>query len=69
LTLFAIGIFAAILLVGSNFIGLRTLLYPVRLVAVALHEFGHAAVAVLSGARLESVVIGAQIYVPASITA
>ncbi|KAH8918551.1 hypothetical protein BT69DRAFT_1247414 [Atractiella rhizophila] len=56
-SLYAIALYLVAILVGWNLFAIRHLLYPLKLVVVAYHEFGHVVFAALSGARVESVSI------------
>lgn len=50
-----IGIYIISILVAWNLIGFRTLLYPVKMLVVAYHEFWHILVGVCLGQKLEKV--------------
>lgn len=50
-----IGIYIIGILVAWNLVGFRTLLYPVKMLAVAYHEFWHILVGVCLGQKLEKV--------------
>jgi len=56
-TLIFIGIFAGVILVLWNFPYLKYILYPFKLVTVALHEFSHAAAGCCTGAKIEGIKI------------
>lgn len=47
-----IGIYTIGILVAWNLIGLRTLLYPVKMLVIAYHEFWHILVGVCLGQKL-----------------
>ena len=50
-----IAIFTVGILVAWRLIGFATLIYPVKMLAVAYHEFWHILVGVCSGQKLEKV--------------
>ncbi|KAI8054372.1 peptidase M50B-like-domain-containing protein [Syncephalis plumigaleata] len=54
-TLILIGVFILAILILWNVPILKTILYPFKLVTVALHEFGHAAAGCCTGAKIESI--------------
>ncbi|KAI9599030.1 peptidase M50B-like-domain-containing protein [Syncephalis fuscata] len=54
-TLILIGAFSVAILILWNVPILKTILYPFKLVTVALHEFGHAAAGCCTGAKIESI--------------
>lgn len=56
-TLFAIGVYFVFILVSWNLYIIRQLIYPIKLLVVAWHEFGHVVACACSGARLDSVTI------------
>jgi len=54
-TLILIGIYAGAILILWNLPFLKVLIYPFKLITVALHEFGHAAVGCCTGAKIEGI--------------
>ncbi|KAI8452130.1 peptidase M50B-like-domain-containing protein [Phakopsora pachyrhizi] len=56
-TLFAIGVFFIFILVSWNLFFIRQLIYPIKLLVVSWHEFGHVVACACCGARLDSVTI------------
>ncbi|KAH9812532.1 peptidase M50B-like-domain-containing protein [Melampsora americana] len=56
-TLFAIGVYFVFILVSWNLYIIRQIIYPIKLLVVAWHEFGHVVACACSGARLDSVTI------------
>ncbi|KAG0146796.1 hypothetical protein CROQUDRAFT_43843 [Cronartium quercuum f. sp. fusiforme G11] len=56
-TLFAIGVYFVFILVSWNLFIVRQIIYPIKLLVVAWHEFGHVVACACSGARLDSVTI------------
>ncbi|CAD6564128.1 MAG: hypothetical protein CYPHOPRED_001976 [Cyphobasidiales sp. Tagirdzhanova-0007] len=55
--LYVLGFYILGILIAWNLIGLRTLLYPVKMLVVAYHEFWHILVGVCLGAKLFTVSI------------
>ncbi|RKP10320.1 peptidase M50B-like-domain-containing protein [Thamnocephalis sphaerospora] len=54
-TLIIIGVYILAILILWNVPILKTILYPFKLVTVALHEFGHAAAGCCTGAKIEAI--------------
>jgi hypothetical protein len=54
-TLILIGVYTAVILILWNVPVLKTILYPFKLVTVALHEFSHAAAGCCTGAKIEAI--------------
>ena len=58
-TLILISIYTAILLVLWHLPYLNRILWPLKLIVTALHEFGHALAGKCTGAKIESITIDA----------
>ncbi|MBW0550550.1 hypothetical protein O181_090265, partial [Austropuccinia psidii MF-1] len=56
-TLFVIGVYFIFILVSWNLFLIRQLIYPIKLLSVAWHEFGHVVACAFSAAKLDSVTI------------
>lgn len=52
-----LGIYILGILIAWNILGLRTLIYPIKMLVVAYHEFWHILVGVCMGQRLNSIVL------------
>lgn len=56
-TLYVIAAYVVFILIAWNLWGLRHVIYPFKLLTVAFHEFSHAFVGKLTGARIESITL------------
>ncbi|CAG8550800.1 6384_t:CDS:2 [Acaulospora colombiana] len=54
-TLIIIGVYIIIIMIFWNVPILKTILYPLKLLTVALHEFSHAAVGCCTGAKIQGI--------------